>query len=348
MSVWLVRGGKHGEHEAKFIEDGRIYLTWDDLPNSLAHITRKDEVRELLQSSYSDAPTARIASWTGQISNFVFRMNSGDLIVMPRKGRGQFSVGRVTGDYTHTQSNVLPYRHSRSVSWINLEVPKTSFDLDLQFSLNSIATICGVNRENADERVLAVVTGKAAPIRSRGPASAEGTIESTAEAPTDFADLAKAQIAQHIIRKFKGHRLAELVGAILEAQGYTIFVSPPGADGGIDILAAPPPLGFGRPRLCVQVKSGDSPIDRPTVDQLIGAMQNSQADQELFVSWGGFKDSVIRGIPNQFFRVRLWDQDDLIQQLLDSYEKLDADLKAELPLKRIWSLAVTEEEATEA
>ena len=65
------------------------------------------------------------------------------------------------------------------------------------------------------------------------------------------------------------------------------------------------------------------------------------------MSWGGFKDSVIRGIPNQFFRVRLWDQDDLIQQLLDSYEKLDPDLKAELALKRIWSLAVTEEEAVE-
>lgn len=52
-------------------------------------------------------------------------------------------------------------------------------------------------------------------------------------------------------------------------------------------------------------------MDMPIVTQLIGAMQNSQAEHGLFVAWGGFKDSVISQIRNQFFRVRLWDQDDL-------------------------------------
>ena len=46
----------------------------------------------------------------------------------------------------------------------------------------------------------------------------------------------------------------------------------------------------------------------------------------------------------QFFRVRLSDQDDLIEQLLGNYEKLDADLRAELPLKRIWTVASGEAE----
>jgi restriction system protein len=73
-------------------------------------------------------------------------------------------------------------------------------------------------------------------------------------------------------------------------------------------------------------------------------MQNAQAEQGLFVAWGGFKDSVIREIPRQFFRVRLWNQDTLVQQILDHYDKLDADLQAELPLKRIWSLALPEDE----
>lgn len=272
-------------------------------------------------------------------------MTPGDIVVTPRKGRGQYAVGEITSNYRYDSKAAEPYWHSRDVKWINLEVPKTSFDLDLQYSLNSIATICGVNREHAQERVLAVATGKAVPAAKAQ--AVEVATEAAAEEQPDFQDLAKAQIAQHIIRKFKGHRLAELVGSILEAQGYTTFVSPPGADGGIDILAAPPPLGFGRPRLCVQVKSGDSPIDRPTVDQLIGAMQNSQADQGLFVSWGGFKDSVVKQIPSQFFRVRLWDQDDLIEQLLQNYEKLSADLKAELPLKQIWALALAEDDGTE-
>ena len=46
----------------------------------------------------------------------------------------------------------------------------------------------------------------------------------------------------------------------------------------------------------------------------------------------------------QFFLVRLWDQDELIQELLDHYDALSADVKAELPLKRIWSLSVAEED----
>ncbi len=93
----------------------------------------------------------------------------------------------------------------------------------------------------------------------------------------------------------------------------------------------------------MQVKSGDSPVDRPTLDQLIGTMQNMQADQGLLVSWGGFKSSVDKEVPTQFFRVRLWNQDDLVRELLAVYDKLDEDLRAELPLKRIWTVAVQEE-----
>ncbi len=132
--------------------------------------------------------------------------------------------------------------------------------------------------------------------------------------------------------------------AEIKAQGYATFTSPPGPDKGVDILAAPGPLGFGRPRICVQVKSQESPVDTPTLNQLIGSMQNVQAEQGLLVSWGGFNASVDREVAAQFFRVRLWDQDALINQVLEHYERLDEDLRAELPLKRIWTVASQDEE----
>ena len=31
MSLWVVRGGSHGEFEENFIEDKGIDLTWDNL-----------------------------------------------------------------------------------------------------------------------------------------------------------------------------------------------------------------------------------------------------------------------------------------------------------------------------
>jgi restriction system protein len=58
---------------------------------------------------------------------------------------------------------------------------------------------------------------------------------------------------------------------------------------------------------------------------------------------GGFKNSVYQQEAVQFFKPRLWDQDALIAELLANYEKLDADLRAELPLQRIWTVAAQEE-----
>ena len=78
----------------------------------------------------------------------------------------------------------------------------------------------------------------------------------------------------------KGNRTKKLVKAILEAQGYTVR-QPPGwpEPRGWILLAAPGSLGFGTPRICVQVKSSDSPVERVVLDQLIGTMQNFHADQ---------------------------------------------------------------------
>ncbi len=36
MSLWLMRGGKHGEFEKRFFDDSRIYLAWGVRP---AHAT---------------------------------------------------------------------------------------------------------------------------------------------------------------------------------------------------------------------------------------------------------------------------------------------------------------------
>ena len=89
----------------------------------------------------------------------------------------------------------------------------------------------------------------------------------------DLEQLGRDSIAKLIIQKVMGHGMARLVEAVLKAQGFTTYRSPEGADKGIDLLAAGGPFGFERPRICVQVKSGDTPADRPEFTQLIGAMQ---------------------------------------------------------------------------
>ena len=63
-------------------------------------------------------------------------------------------------------------------------------------------------------------------------------------------------------------------------------------------------------------------------------MSNFNADYGLLVSWNGFKASVTKEIPKQFFKLRLWDSKKIIEQLFENYELSSEDIKAEIPLKR--------------
>jgi restriction system protein len=94
----------------------------------------------------------------------------------------------------------------------------------------------------------------------------------------------------------------------------------------------------------VQVKSETDPIDRPTVDKLLGAMTKFGATEGLFVSWAGFKSTVQKELAISFFRMRLWTQKEMLEQLFLYYEQLDEDLRTELPLKQVWTVAVPAED----
>lgn len=130
--------------------------------------------------------------------------------------------------------------------------------------------------------------------------------------------------------------------AVLQAEGYLTRVSPPGPDGGVDILAGSGPLGFGEPRMCVQVKSSSSPSDVTVLRGLQGILQNFRAEQGLLVSWGGFKSSVLQEARQSFFQIRLWDSGDLLKAIFKNCDKFSDQLQAELPLKRIWALVLEE------
>ena len=287
---------------------------------------------------------ARIRNWGSQIWPFAKEMKIGDWVVLPSKKKAAIHIGEITGDYVSTPKSEDPYYHYRSVKWFATDIPRSNFEQDILYSLGAFLTICRISRNDAEKRIKEMAKNDWK-LSHANAGKIEGSSENYQEqASFDLEQLARDQIAKFIIRKFKGHGLTRLINAILQAQGYSTFVSPEGPDKGVDILAAPGPLGFGSPRLCVQVKSSDSALDRPTLDQLIGTMQNFSAEQGLLVSWGGFKSSVDKEIPSQFFRVRLWDQNAIINELLQHYDSLEEDIKAEIPLKRMWSLTVSDDD----
>lgn len=343
MAIWLVRAGRSGEYENKFLNDNKIYLTWGELNHNLGSLKTKVDIHNELSVVYPEERTGTIRNWTGQVHGFVNEMKIDDWVILPSKLKSAIHFAVIKGDYDYNAKAGDLYYHSRKVEWFAKDIPRSNFDQDILYSLGAFLTICRITRNDSEARIKAMYKNK-----WKSPASLNKTKEITSDDDgyglIDLEEYSSDKIARRIIQKFKGHGMAVIVEAILKAKGYVTFRSPEGPDKGVDILAAPEPLGFGKPRLCIQVKTGDSPIDRPTLDQLIGSMQNFGAEQGLLVSWAGFKSSVDKEIPSQFFRVRLWDQSIIIKELLAVYDKLDDDIKAELPLKKIWILNIPEED----
>ncbi len=44
MAIWLIRAGSHGEYEQKFIQEGRVYVTWDELNLDLSKLQQRGEL----------------------------------------------------------------------------------------------------------------------------------------------------------------------------------------------------------------------------------------------------------------------------------------------------------------
>lgn len=348
MAIWLFRAGKFGEYEHKFLTDNKIYLTWEGVKVDLSKFNSKMDLYKKLGEIYPEEKMGAIRNYTGQLWPIAKEFQKGDWIVLPSKFKSSIHIGEIIGDYDFDPKAENPFYHSLKVKWIAKDVPRSNFDQDLLYSFGAFMTVCQISRNDAEARIRRMAKNNwKSDLESRigkEEAKEEELQAVISDERRNLEEYANDLIAKYIIRKFKGHGMAKVVDAILRAKGYFTHMSPEGPDKGIDILAAPEPFGFGTPRICVQVKTSDTKLDRMTLDQLIGAMQNFRAEQGLLVSWYGFKDSVEKEKPSQFFRVRLWEQKEIIQELLLNYEKLDDEIKAEIPLKKIWTLSIPESE----
>ncbi|HGG0417174.1 TPA: restriction endonuclease [Clostridium sporogenes] len=220
-----------------------------------------------------------------------------------------------------------------------MDVPRDRFDQDILYSLEAFMTVCKIRKNNAEERIKDMYKNNWN-VKLKNVKELVNDSEETSV--IDLDEYISDRISERIIQRFKGYKMEVLINEILKAKGFTTYRSPEGCDYGVDLLASSNTLGFGSSKICVQVKTQDDPVDRPTLDQLIGTMSNYSADYGLLVSWIGFRTSVIKEISKQFFKVRLWDSKNVIEEIFANYDKLSDEIKTEIPLKRVWMLNVEE------
>lgn len=348
--AWVVRGGSKGESDQLFLTMNLVGTGFDTF-GDLTSVTSRDAMKALALKALPGAKEASAFNYAAQAWAFRGRIEVGDLVVVPLKNSPHVAIGRIAGDYQYTAEGLGDVHHTRSVRWLRTDIPRTVIGKDLLYSIGAFSTVVQVQRNDAAHR-LGVL---AASDDAVDPGERSGALPKPL-APSDLADeadLANAanesgfdvdayvsdRITARIRERFDGHRLSQLVGAILEAEGFVVQVSPPGADGGVDILAGRGLFGMDPPRVVVQVKSEPKAVSDTVVSQLHGAVARNAADQGLLVAMGGVTRPAEQQLVGQKFRVAVWDAARLQRAIFENYEALPADVKADLPLRRAWVLA---------
>ncbi len=134
------------------------------------------------------------------------------------------------------------------------------------------------------------------------------------------------------------YEFQNLVADLLTAMDYHVaWVSPPGRDKGIDIIAYNDPLGTKEPRIKVQVKHRDNTI---AVDGLRAFLATLGTDDVgIFVSSGGFtSDAKDEARTQERRKITLLDLEQFYDLWIQFYNNLSQDAKQRFPLKPIYFL----------
>ena len=344
--LWMVRLGRDGEYETQALEEGLLQVGFG-IEQDISEFKDRAGLQALMEALFPDAKPRARRSYASQVNMFVNIAVVGDLVVSPMKTTSALALGRFSGPYSPGPNGEV----RRRVEWLRTDVQRDAIKQDLLYSIGAIGTVCEIRRNNALNRVQQVLktgidpgdgTTPSPPVGGKPPTK-DDEIEDTTEEAVNLEQVARDQIERRIASGFAGHDFTHLVAAILRAQGYRTRVSPPGPDQGVDIVAGSGPLGLESPRVVVQVKSGSVTVDQPVLQGLIGSVSDTQADFGLIVSWSGYTSAVRRRVNELYFRVRLWGREELVDNLLATYNDLPEEIRAELPLRRTWTLVLEDE-----
>lgn len=350
-TFWTIRAGRNAERTDWALENGLVGGGWVDLPDLTGFKEDREKLRALVAQTHGGSPS-RVGNYTGQLWSMIHRIQPDDYMVLPIRATSQVAIGKVTRGYWYEANEPDPSkRHRLGVDWLVKDLPKARIKQDLLYQLGSALTVFEIGNADAAYRLEQLLQGKPDPgarsahtkLAESASDEADATSSIQAEEPLNLEEVAQDEIAKRLQEDFKGHELSVLITALLEAEGFTCRNSPPGADGGVDILAGMGPLGMDSPKLVVQVKSQTGAVSDVVLQQLNGALHRFGADQALLVTFGGVTAPARQYLQTQYFNIRVWTLSDILRNLHEHYHSLPDEVKARLPMKQIWVPILSQE-----
>jgi len=323
--AWMVRAGNENELADLVEEKSAVAIGWPEM-GDVSSLAKREELKCRYREAYPDHSSGRVAVNAGQIYRFTREIREGDYILTYIKASREVLIGLVDGPYEY-RTDIFPehYRHVRRVRWLK-RVSRDDFSASARNSMGSTLTVFRLDDHLAEIHRIVAATGEP-------PALPEEEEEGT---PPFFEEVkAKAdELIADLISRLDPYDFQDLVAAVLRAMGFRAVSTSPGPDRGVDIIAHPDAFGFERPRIKVQVKHRQGSVGGPELRSFLGTLRSG--DNGLYVSTGGFTRDAILEAERSREPVKLLDRDDFIRLLLEHYEALDPEYKAQVPLRKVW------------
>lgn len=326
--AWMVRAERNGRLYDVFKEAGVVAIGWHEL-GSLESSGTRDAIADRVKATWPEWKPQAVAMATGQLHRFRNEIQIGDPIVTYDPGRRVYLVGEVAGDYRYDVSFDPNDMNLRNVRWQG-EVSRDLLGVESKNTLGAISTLFLIPDSVIADLRRALVTNT--PPLPSSPARVE-----IAEEEDIFKNIqSKAlEFTKDRVSALDWEEMQELVAGLLRAMGYKTQISPAGPDRGKDIVASPDGFGFQAPKIIVEVKHRQGAIGAPAIRSFIGGHRHAQ-DRGLYVSTGGFTREAYYEAERSNVPLALMTIDDLVEALIEHYDKLDLETKQLLPLKRIY------------
>ncbi|RPH36968.1 MAG: hypothetical protein EHM90_00660 [Chloroflexi bacterium] len=157
MTLWVVKGGRGGIREERFLARSVIGIGWGEL-GDLSRYPDRDTLRAAYRGSHPGRSESHVNTQVAQMWAFARRMQVGDPVVVPFLGGPEIALGEIRGPYRWLRDGDPDMPHVRDVTWHVIDMPRIAFDPDLRYSFGGSVTVCSVSRNDAERRVRAMMT----------------------------------------------------------------------------------------------------------------------------------------------------------------------------------------------
>ena len=164
----MIRAGRGAPYADDFLSGGFVGVGFSELASD-------DLVAVGEQVLKARATNAKERVFAGQLSAFAFRVEVGDLVIVPRLPKiRDYLVGQVTGPYRHAVDAPASGHHLRSVKWLG------TFDREVlsRPAINTLGAILTIFRPTAVEAELRSLITDLKPVGTDHP-KRQGTPEPT-------------------------------------------------------------------------------------------------------------------------------------------------------------------------